>query len=518
MTMKRLTALFLTLTILCVSSALAVAAPTDKLEKRMLAQYALSGFYADVTFDIKGEGVEYIDPTTWSLLSLLLPGAAMKYESTILSGNRESTLSLVRNETELARAVILENGESTLFRSDLISDDDIWYSAPASLSAADLIAYARGGNDAAWPSLIGVVFAVMNAPEDWQTRAGVYMNNYLTELGLWMQRFSTVAILPMEDKTTSTEMTCRIPAAEVKRELQSMLSKLYADNALMTLLREVLSADEAAAYLNPSAYPTLAAMIGVLDIEEDVVIIRRFNMQGVATRWSLSLPFTSDTLLSRLSIAADTGAAGETYNIAIAFNPRDDALPGAEVRLTAAQDDEGAYIGDIVFTLPTAREAYTVVEETTYELPYTYYLYCDAPAQTYDSQNDRAERTVDVVLALTPAQGNEGHRHSLTLHADLSSRSSNSTPTRLNASLSLMDLTTESGLTINLSARTAVQWTPETVISAVPAEKVTRLEQMKGDAMTSLMTAWRDHLATALGRILSSAMPYMVVENDSTAP
>ncbi len=517
--MKRLTALILILTLMSAPAAMAATgAPTDKLEQRILEQYRKSGFYADLTADIKGEGMEYIDAATWAMMSAVLPGAALRFESTIRLNNRESTLSLSRGDAELSRAVILENGLLTLFQSDLLSDRGAWYSVPAAYGAADLIASVRGGEDGAWPSMAGVVYAVVNAPAEWQTRAGVYMNAYLTDLGLWMQKFTKVAIVPAGDGTTLTEMTCAIPGDEVKRELQAMLVKLYGDNALLTLLREVLTADEAAAYLNAAAQPALSAMVDALVIDGDATVIRRFNAQGKAIQWSISLPFAPSQAISRLTFASETAEHGDRYDIEIAFNPSDASLPGAKAVISAVPDAEGAYTGDLILTLPTAADAFTVVEEATRELRYTYYFYCDLPEQTYDFANDRAERAIDVMLALTPAQGNDGHRHSATLHADFSSRSSNTSPTRLNASLSLMDLTADSGLTFSLTARTAVAWTPETVISSVPAASVTRLEQLSGEGRTALLTAWRQSMTGALTAAIAQLIPYTVTDNDVSAP
>lgn len=516
--MKRLTAFLLMLTLLGASALASSAAPADRLERRMAEQYLKSGFYADLTVDIKGAEMEYIDAATWAAMNLLLPGTALSYESTIRRDDRETTISLARGDAELLKATILENGLLTLFKSDLLSDRDAWYAAPSTYDFVDLIARLQGGESSAWPPLAGAVLAVAGAPEEWQSRAGVYMNAYLTELGLWMQRFSSVALVRAEDKTTLTEMTCVISASEVKKELQSMLTRLYADNALLTLLREVLSADESAAYLNPLALPSLLSMVEALELEGDVTIGRRFNAQGAAIYWRISLPFTPSQAISRLTIAAAAGERGEEYDIEIMFNEASAVLPGAKIALNAVPDDEGAYAGELLLTLPTAADAYTVAENSTREIAYTFYFYYDAPAQTYDFETDRASRIIDAVLALTPAQGYDGHRHSFTFHADLTSRASNTTPTRLNASLSLMDLTTDSGLTVNLAARTAVAWTPETLISSVPDAGVTRLDQLTEEQMTAMIAKWRQDLTSAPGRVAAQLMPYTVTDDDVSAP
>ncbi len=518
--MKRLTAIVLILTLLCASSALASSvAPTDKLEERMLLQYGKSGFYADVTVDIKGDGVEYIDAPTWALLKTFLPGAKIGYESTIRQNNRETVVTLSKDDSALAMVTALENGDMTLVKSNLIdaADSDLWYGAPASYNLADLIAYAREGEDASWPSLLGVVWSVANASEEWQGRAGVYMNTYLTDLGVWMQRFTKVSIVPLAGGTSCTEMLCVIPTSEVKNELKSLLAKLYADNALMTILREVLSADEAAAYLEPSMLSAFTQMIDALEIGGDVTVLRRFNLQGQAILESISLPFAAGQPISSLAFSTETTESGERYDMEIAL-PKENELPGSMIRLNAVKDAEGAYTGDLVLTLPTARDAYTVVDDATYDLAYTYYFFCDAPDQTYDYETDRATRAIDVMLALTPAEGNDGHRHSLTLHADFSSRASNLTPTRLTASLSLMDLTTDGGLTVSLAARTAVAWTPERTVAQVPANSVTRIDQLQGTALGALLTTWQQNMALKFATLISGVLPYTVVDDDSVNP
>ena len=297
-----------------------------------------------------------------------------------------------------------------------------------------------------------------------------------------------------------TELSCTIPAQAVKAEIKQLLIDLYADEGLLALLREVLTAEEAAAYLQPGMRDTFFTVIDQTKITGDVQITRRYDTQGNLLMDSITLPFAEGGQLSELKIENNTTNEGQQWNVAAVTQYGDFSVTGAEI-------EPGIYTGAIDFA-PADVSDFPMGDDAAAAdvnpIHFDYNLDVEIGEDEFDLASDTYSRAFRYTLLLKPEEDSDMPPQSLTLNAMFSSKSNVRAATALKATLTWTDMNTSASITANLSARTAVTWAVDSVDSLTGAM---RIDQLNGDGWAALTQRWLQNARNWLQQLVSQIAP-----------
>src|SRR5665811_1067661 len=147
----------------------------------------------------------------------------------------------------------------------------------ASSKGDGIIASLLIGQPGRWPGMERILYTLATADNAWNFRAEAALKPYSDKLSLWLQAYTTITSTENATGQTVTGNTVSVPAEELKREMKQLLATIYQDTTLLTLLKEQLTAREAAAYLQPSMLPALSAAIDALPITQTLTVTRTYD-------------------------------------------------------------------------------------------------------------------------------------------------------------------------------------------------------------------------------------------------
>ena len=485
--MKRWIAFVLAL-LLALSAAAAFAENDTLMDKFYKQAMEESAYRGTVTFTVIGEGSSVIPAETWMLLKAVLPRLTLTLEHST-QRNRdegEAAVTLAVEGQPSQKLSFLYDEKLTGVSGDLLDPETV-YTAARSWSWARLFASSsqEGG---AWPPLWQMLLNVINAPESWMARAKPLLEKYETQTAEWLNSFATVAT-GMEGGKPYSELACRIPAREVKEEIKALLKTFYADQQLLSLLSEVVTPQEAAAYLQPAALDTLTALLDQTAMEGSVEIARRHDSSGTALLDRISFPFAQDALFSRLSFSVIPSEGGKELRVTGA------ARDGSEFDISFQQTAATSYTGAVALLLPVKPEgASFVVSDGAPELKsvsFDYSLTWDQGEEAYSLADDKSTQTIRGSLMIRPRGDSDIPMQLFSLNAALSSGSSKQSPTHLDATLSWMDMNSGAAVTAQLTSRTV---SPFAYAIVSEAENTLRVDQLTGKERTDLVEKWTGQL------------------------
>ncbi len=463
--MKRMIALLLAL--LLAMGCVAAGAEDYTLAQKLYRQTTESAFRGTVTFQVDGvrEGAE------WALLKMLAPKLTLEAEHSYYRGEGQATLRLLMDGQDAGTTSLIYNDELMGLRSGLLSDADAWYTAAKNWDATELLT-----TDSQWPPLWLALLRVAGASDEWKTRAATYLTAYETKLGVWLNGFAAVTA-GEQDGVAYSELACQISPQAVKAQIKQMLVDFFGNDQLLSLLREVFSAEEAAAYLQPAMQSAFFTMIDSLQLSGNVEIIRRVDTTGKTLLDSITLPFGGQQRISGLTI---TSAAQDT---ATRWTATAQLSDGSQIALSCIQGEGLHFTGNISNLAAGADGAAE---------SYDYALSVDPGQENYTLATDVTEQRFTASLTLTP-QGdaaNQPPAQSLTLEAVLSSGSSQRSATNLNATLTWTDLDNNASITARLNGKTASPW----AVDSLDQVQGMRLDQLERDGRAALLSSWQTHL------------------------
>ena len=512
--MKRLIALML----LCAMALAAVpglAADDYTIEEKFYRQAMLESAYkGTLTLSVTGNGTALISPALWSALKAAAPRLSVEIDHSYASRQREgqATATLLLDGQNAGKTTFLYNDRLIGLSSDLLAGGNTYYTADREWDPRDLL-YPIALGDNAWPPMLGVLYAVATAPQEWQDRAAPYLTPYETKLSIWLNGFSSFSTGTDEDGVAYTEMHFSIPALAVKSELKQLLVDLYGNTALLTLLREAIPAREAAAYLDASMLNGFLMSVDGLQLSGDMDIIRRYDSQGHSLLDRIQLPFTEDQYLTALSIAVRHTGEGADWHVT------GKTREGADFDFQCLAGEDMIYTGAAEITLPPEEEAGFVVDDGNGQegvrrtVAFDYNLIWEPGEETYDLATDKFQHTYKASLLIKPKGEDAGPSQSLALEATFSSGSSKRSATRLDATLEWRDLDSEASILLRLDSRTVA---PFTVASLNQVTGAVRVDQMNGQNREALLNRWTQTcqawITTLAARLTLPGLPAAALE------
>ncbi len=486
------------LTVVLALSCTGVLAEDYTVDEKFVGQMQNNAVRGEMTFAITGMETAAVEPEVWATLRTLLPALSLEAEHSITRGEGQATVQIKMNGETAAVTDVLYDDALVGFASDLLAGKNVYYTAPVSWDFSRIM-QAAAQQDEAWPPLWHVLLAVETAPQTWQERAAEYRSLYDTKMGAWINSYASTTG-NTENGTMYTELSCTIPAQAVKAEIKQLLIDLYADEGLLALLREVLTAEEAAAYLQPGMRDTFFTVIDQTKITGDVQITRRYDTQGNLLMDSITLPFAEGGQLSELKIENNTTNEGQQWNVAAVTQYGDFSVTGAEI-------EPGIYTGAIDFA-PADVSDFPMGDDAAAAdvnpIHFDYNLDVEIGEDEFDLASDTYSRAFRYTLLLKPEEDSDMPPQSLTLNAMFSSKSNVRAATALKATLTWTDMNTSASITANLSARTAVTWAVDSVDSLTGAM---RIDQLNGDGWAALTQRWLQNARNWLQQLVSQIAP-----------
>ena len=493
--MKRLIALILAILLaLGATSALAADYP---IEEKFYRQMLESAYKATLTFSAEGAQTAAIPQGTWAIIRALAPRLTLEGDHSLMRGEGQVSLRLLVDGAVAGESKYLYNDDLMGFASDLLAGKDVYYTAAQSWEIASLFASMQ---ESAWPSLWPALLSVQPATEDDAARLSAALLPYETKLGVWMNGYAAFST-GVENNAAYSQLFCRIPVQALKAQIKQLLIDFYDDPALLSLLKEYFSADQAAAYLQPAARDTLFTLLDQLQLEGDIEITRRYDAQGRAMLDRISLPFAENQLFSRMDISVQPDTLGQRWEFAGQMQN------GTDFAISCVMGEGTAYSGSVYLMLPEKEDSsFVVTDEAAARevIDFDYNLNWDAGEETYSVSTKRCQRIIEGMLVIKPREGSALPAQSISLNAEFSSGSSQRSATQLNASLLWRDLDGDASISLNLSSKTAAPFAVESLDRVISAM---RIDLMDKQGHAALMEYWGQNLSLWTQSLLYRLFP-----------
>ena len=483
--MKRITALLLCL-LLILAAWPAGAADDYTIEEKFYNQAVLESAYrGTVTLIVSGSGSSAIDPAVWTVLKSVAPRLSLEIDHSVArEGDGQATATLLLDGQSVGKTAFLYNDQLMGLSSTVLAGEDVYYTASRDWNALEWLQGAALGKTV-WPPVLGVAAAAATAPQEWQDRVASYLTPFETKLGNWLNSYASFQTGTDENGVGYTEMDFTIPALAVKSEMKQLLVDFYGNAELLTLLREVVPAREAAAYLDPGMLNGFLLSLDGLQLEGDVEIIRRYDGQGHSLLDEVHLPFGEGQELDHLILTSHHTQDG------VEWMARGRTQSGADFDLYCLAAEDGIYTGSVDLLLPEEEDGSFVVDDGTEpqrrSVAFDFNLSWDPGEETYDIASDKFERVYQASLLIKPRGEDAGPTQSLALEAKFSTGSSKRSSTRLDATLEWRDLDAGASVLFTLDSRTV---SPFAITSLDQVTGAVRIDQMDATTQAALLERW----------------------------
>lgn len=486
--MKRLTALLAALMLLAAALPASAATLMDKFTGQLLAQ----GFKGTVTFSAAGAETAAMSGDDWAWLSAALPRLTIEATHSFVAdgkaGDGQAALNVLVDGAAAARTALLYDATLMGLSSDFLTGyGDAWYAAARDWNPMQLL------QSSEWPPVWHLLQSTQGQSAEWQDQVSQHLVSFQTKLGAWLNGYAAASTGSGEDGAY-TQLQWIIPAEDVKKEINALLAEFYGNEALLTLLRQAATPQEAACYLQSGMAPIFAGWVDRLALAGEIRITRRYSAAGSPILDEISLPFTDGQALKRLTVSLIPGEGGDTWRI------QGETKEGAAFDVSCLDGGEQIYAGTAEVTLPGQ-------DGKAQHIAFDYNLSWDGGKEIYSLTTDRFEQTIRGTLVIKPHE--EGKpTQSLTLKAALSSASAQRSSTHLNAELTWRDLDGDASVTAVLAGRTAA---PTPVDKLHEQQNIQRLDQLPPDGLEPLLAEWGAHfsawLTDAAALLLPTALP-----------
>ena len=495
--MKRLTACAMAALLILLAAVPALAETYTLEEKFYMQAFEQSAYRGTVTFAVSGNGTALMDSAQWALLRNLAPRLSLSLEHTTTRERDEgqATVSLLLDGKDNIKTTLLYDEKLYGVSSTLLGGENAYFTVARDWDLSNL-AQSLIQQNSAWPPVWRMILAALNAPEAWKERAKPRLSLYETKLGLWMNSYASFST-GRENNVAYSELSCTIPAQAVKAEIKQLLLDLYNDAELLSMLREIVTAQEAAAYLQPVGMNNLFAMLDQLKLEEDVQIVRRYDATGNALLDSMTLPFAGTSPLHRITVSVGTEETGKNWRF------QGEMSTGAEFDVSCLLGEDHIYTGAVTVLLPEEEQNGFVVKDSDARrtVAFDYSLIWEPGEDQYNLSRDQFSRAIKASLLIRPREGSTLPEQSVVLDASLLSGSSQRSATQLNGTLTWRDMESDASITATLSSRTVSPFaynTPSSLNGAV------RLDLLTQESRSGLMQSWLTRAAGVLGQLLLS--------------
>ncbi len=501
---KQWIALLLCLCLLCASSAsLADVAVRESTQlDKLKGHWMNSSFQGTLTGTATQEGPAFIDPVLWSVIRAYLQDYTVSFSHTNQNSTAdlgsENVLTLSNSSGDVSIQNILAEDHNGIryVRSPLLDDQGMYYAFGPNNDAVSLLTDAL--NDSAWPALAHVVYAIAAAGEDWQKRAQPSYNQVSIKVTGWLQNYGkTVTEADTQGRFVMTNDYV-IPASAMLQEAKALLVDLFVDQDLMSLLREILTVDEQAAYLQKDMLWSFLSMIDRVKLNGDVTVRRQFSAEnGDVIFESVRLPFAETSSLKEMTVAHSVQEDGDLWQFRaeLAKAP----LEGALIELSAQSMGSGVWVGDVKWTPAPEKDAVTEPKALTF----AYNLEWAQPEDVNDTYEQRYERNYKGTLVVKADESLGLPVMSLSYTGRIYSKLATLTsPTYLDAVLEWADLEGGAGATLSFSGKTSSRRTPVYLNEAIAS--ALRLDMLDAESRSSLLGGFLHNLPARFLQLVSA--------------
>lgn len=440
----------------------------------------------NVTAETTGSAPDFADAALWQQLQQALP--AMKISGTYMlrksSGNMQLTAQLIKGEETLSGLTVTGQGNDYLLESDLLPG--LTLALPRETSA--LINVLSNPEEGEWPSLVRMAAAIEAAGEEYALQLEEALAPHMNALNTWLRKYTDMQMAHDATGSLRPVQTVRVPAADMKKQIKQFMRNLYADQALLALLGSVVSPVDAAAYLENGMLPLFEAAVDASALEGEVLVLRRYDAEGLLANEEITLPFVPGTGLKTIRFTSDRQSAANSFAAEVVFSS------GFGMTVTAESDAQGAAYKGTVTAMQSG--------ETVFSARYT--LQVNLGAETYDASVKGKERrqSHEAVLTVEPVQENAFHKQQLTFALDFIAGASSTNPAYCYITLNWQDLEGDSAVTLNIKNNTSapLRLSEKDEGSAVRLENlsVQDLREWLGDTAGSIVNGLREMLSRSL--------------------
>jgi len=442
-----------------------------------------SSLRISLTAEADGGAPAFVDAQLWAALKAALP--ALKVSGTYMlsksSGDMQITAQVNKGEAALSGLTILGQGADYLLKTDLLPD--LLLAAPRDTNS--LVQLLSTPAEGEWPSHGRLYSAIISADETFAVQLESALTPHMNQINAWLQDYTAVQMHTDAQGQLQLVQTVRIPAEALKAYTKQSLRALYADEALLTLLRQVASQEDAQAYLESGMLPLFESAVDALALSGEMLVVRGYDAAGNLTSEEFDIPFAPGMGIQHIKLTA-------THGKDKTLTAKATMASGLGIDLTLVQQ-ESMYSGEI--TLHSA-------QQTLFAARYTLSLMIGT--EVYDEERTNKERSLthSAVLTLEPMEGQTFPRQQLHAVVELLAGDSSTKPGYCNIMLQWKDLQGDAVFTLRAENKTSapLRLATQDAGSAVRLENlsVQDLREWLSDTMQSVQKRVSDLFAQCL--------------------
>ncbi|MBR6786786.1 MAG: hypothetical protein IKM26_02525 [Clostridia bacterium] len=392
-----------------------------------------------VSAEATGEAIAGVDAQTWEVLKAVLPqlklsGTYMQSKYGEAAGSQQLKTTLLKGEDALATLVLTGQQAQWYLESDLLPGKT--YSLTRDLKEAFM--HLSAPQEGAWPNILRLFTALSEGDEVFSVQLEAAMNVHMASLNRWLQGYTKVEITA--DQQLIQHIS--VPAADMKQQMKAFLKEVYADEALLALLRKIVPVPDAHAYLESGMLPLFEKAIDALQLEGEVEIDRAYAGDGQLQQEEITLPFGGGMPLRSLTIA-------DGEKMALRVTLQDGSVYA--VSLTGSTQAgvgvyEGEYAGEITVQSAAAEKAFEAL----------YTLQVKKGMEQYLEENKSHERDqlLEAEMTLRSKDGESFAEQKLTASMHLTAGASSTKAAYANTVLVWQDMASGGQMTVHLDMNT----------------------------------------------------------------
>lgn len=309
---------------------------------------------------------------------------------------------------------------------------------------------------------------------------------YLTEIDFWLESYrEDVRMITLDNGASAMEISYRLPPEVLKAQLKQLIQNLMNDEAFLEILTAMMSAEQAALYLDPQLQPYYFYAVDGLPLEDDLTVRRVLNLKGDTLELQVVMPFyDSVSGAATLSYTRVQDGADVPFDNTLSLQSQQSYL---ELNYRSQETANGttAYQGTLLSKNAeadgTAQPAYWAAFDLSIQ------------SQTTKDLNGYETQYQTVKLSVEPAAVPDGEdasgyavfsKTNLALDMKFSSLATKTSPTNADIALTVSGDGMAQTVTLGLTGATTSKWTP----AAFDAAQAADLSQLPAEELQSLLS------------------------------
>ncbi|HHU02892.1 MAG TPA: hypothetical protein GXZ91_07160 [Christensenellaceae bacterium] len=389
-------------------------------------------------------------------------------------GREEFKLNLKQDSAILTSLIYRTDGILEMIKTPLLGKESY-------VSASGEAALLGSGGD--WPEIGRLIFSIYSADNEWKTRLEQLIMPYQNDVANLIQQYSEISS-KVEGEATFTLTDINIPASAIKAGMKELITKFFADEQLLTLLKQRATIREQHVYLNPEMLPAFESAIDALALDGNAKVNRTFTNEGVLIYDKLEFPMGGAKGLSKLSylFTVDDGKGNTAIDLLFIDGTNKSLKYSSEMLASGKTSFVGEYASGI--------EGESIA----------FILDVKAQEPVHDKAADRYTQNYSLMLTLSP-KGKDAHKIECDL--SLSSGSNPRSATNIKGNISWKLEGAETAVSAQIEGASTPPWS----IPQVDEGDFIRLEQMSEEDIKKLTESIQPNIMAMLAALTIRNMP-----------